>query len=670
MRGFRNLFFLVMFFAFCGVKAKAQTNSSDYNSVNTNGRPAGPNNKTTGADSGLQKRNSLGDSITISFRNFDSIRPNRLDSNLLNLSKRVPSPYDYLTLGNLGSAARPILFTPRMTPGFDAGFHAYDVYMYTLQDTKFYQTTKPYTELGYIIGPLSEQTINLLHTQNLKPTVNVSFEYRFIAAPGTFKNQSNTHHNIRIASAFVSKNRHYSGNIVLINNKISAGENGGIIDDNLLNSSVYTDRFNIPTRLGGDAAANSNFFSSSNGITGAHYGQTFFYLRHQYDFGQKDSIITDSNVVRFFYPRFRIQHNMTISSSSYSFTDPNSNDSISKYYNYNAFTSSVVFKDEWKDFSNEFALIAFPEKENQNQYFKAGAAYQQLTGTLDNTNLQIYNLYLLGEYRNRTRNKKWDVNANGKLYLSGYNAGDYTAQIQLQANLGKRFGTVELGFQNTNQSPSFVYDTRSSFPLLGSSINNKENITHIYGNITEPKYNLVLKADYYAIANYTFWNGFYTAAQASGLVNVLRIGAEKKFKLSKHWNLYSELYLQQSTGNVINLPTIFTHQTIAYEGNFFINLFLSTGLDMRYFSPFKADNYSPLTGQFFLQDNVRLSNRPDVAAFVNFRIKSFNAFIRVENLNTFSLSPNLGFYHNNFAAPNYPTPGQFLRYGIKWRFVN
>ena len=314
--------------------------------------------------------------------------------------------------------------------------------------------------------------------------------------------------------------------------------------------------------------------------------------------------------------------------------------------------------------------LLFPEKENQNQFLKTGVAYQQLTGTLNNTNLQIYNLYLLGEYRNRTRNRKWDINANGKLYLSGYNAGDYTALIQLQTDLGRRFGTIQLGFQNTNQSPSFVYDARSAFPILGASPSNKENITHFYGNLWEPKLKLHIKADYYAIANYTYWNGFYTAAQASGLVNVLKVGAEKTFKLAKHWNLYSELYVQQATGNVINLPSVFTHQSIAYERNLFTNLFFTTGLDIRYFSPFKADNYSPLTGQFFLQDDVQISNRPDVAAFLHLRIKSFNAFIRVENLNTFATTPGLGFYHNNFAAPNYPTPGQFIRFGIKWRFVN
>lgn len=670
MFGFRTIIFLALSFVFFA--AQAQTTMEMNNSVNNGGRPISPNNRTTGADSGLQKRNSLGDSITISYRYFDSSRIIRLDSNLLHLQSAVSVPYNYLYLGNIGSAARPILFTPRMTPGFDAGFHAYDAYLYTVKDTKFYQTTTPYTELGYIIGPMTEQTIHLLHTQNLKPTWNVSFEYRLIASPGTFKNMANIHHNIRIATGFQTKNRHYSGNFIYINNKIAAGENGGVINDALLNNPLYSDRSVIPTKLGGDPVFNSNFFSSGTISTGAHYNQSLIFFRQQYDLGQKDSIVTDSNVVRFFYPRFRVQHNMSINSSTYSFAvnDNYSTDSIIKYYNYNAFSRKPVFKDAWKEFTNEFALIVFPEKENQNQFLKAGTAYEQLTGTLDNTNLQIYNLYLLGEYRNRTRNKKWDINANGKLYLSGYNAGDYTAQVQLQTYLGQRFGTVQLGFQNTNHAPSFVYDSRSSFPLLGSSLTNKENITHIYGSIIEQKLQLLLKADYYAIANYTYWNGYYTAVQAGGLVNVLRIGAEKKFRLSKHWNLYSELYFQQSTSNTINLPAVFTHHTLAYEGNFFTNLYLATGLELRYFSNFKADDYSPLTGQFFRQGDASISNRPDVAAFFHFRIKSFNMFLRAENLNTFSVKPQVGFLSNNFAAPTYPTPGFLLRYGIKWRFVN
>ena len=61
------------------------------------------------------------------------------------------------------------------------------------------------------------------------------------------------------------------------------------------------DRFNIPTKLGGDPAFGSNFFSTDVG-TGNRYSEFTVLLRQQYDFGKKDSIVTDSTVIPLFYP--------------------------------------------------------------------------------------------------------------------------------------------------------------------------------------------------------------------------------------------------------------------------------------------------------------------------------------------------------------------------------
>ena len=636
--------------------------------VNPTGTPRGPNSKTTGGDT-LSHRTGLEDSITISFRYFDSSRIRYFDSGVLNLERRFPEPYTHLYLGNLGSASHPILFTPRMNTGFDAGFHAYDLYQWKVEDTRFFQTTRPFTELNYIISSPAEQTINILHTQNIKPTWNAAFEYRFLSSPGTFKNTQNTGHSIRLSSAFVTKARRYSGFFVWVNNKHTAAQSGGILSDTMLKASAYDiDRFSIPTRIGGDPVFSTSPFGTSLS-TFLQTKSTTLFFRHQYDFGQKDSVATDSGFVKVFYPRFRVQHNLSIASYANMFQDT-SVYGLQTYFNYTSLTSTVLFQDKWSDIKNEFDLILFPEKENQNQFLKVGAAYQMLRGTMDNTSLRLHNAYLTGEYRNRTKNKKWDVNASGQLYLTGYNAGDYTAWVRLQAFVGQRFGDIQLEFQNTNHTPGFVYDTRSSFPLLPSNGSfNKENISHFSATVHENKFHIDLSGHYFIIANYTYFDSFYHASQAP-LASVLRISAEKKFKLSKRWTLYSELHFQQSTGNVINLPSLFTRNRLAFEGNFYKNLFLATGLDVRYFTSFKADNFSPLTGQFFLQDGTTISNRPDVAAFLHFRIKSFNAFIRAENLNTFRLKPSAGFLANNMAAPLYPMQGQVLRLGIKWGFVN
>jgi hypothetical protein len=42
---------------------------------------------------------------------------------------------------------------------------------FTVDDTKFYNTTKPYTELGYLLGSKAEQTISFSHTEYPDPTL-------------------------------------------------------------------------------------------------------------------------------------------------------------------------------------------------------------------------------------------------------------------------------------------------------------------------------------------------------------------------------------------------------------------------------------------------------------------------------------------------------------------
>ncbi|MEJ0102094.1 MAG: putative porin [Bacteroidota bacterium] len=92
-----------------------------------------------------------------------------------------------------------------------------------------------------------------------------------------------------------------------------------------------------------------------------------------------------------------------------------------------------------------------------------------------------------GEYRNRTRDRKWDIEANGKLFLGGFNAGDYEAHISLQRLIGKKLGYLQLGFENVNRSPSFLYNTSSSFYLDTVKSFNKENTTHFFASYYNPR---------------------------------------------------------------------------------------------------------------------------------------------------------------------------------------
>jgi hypothetical protein len=132
------------------------------------------------------------------------------------------------------------------------------------------------------------------------------------------------------------------------------------------------------------------------------------------------------------------------------------------------------------------------------------------------------------------------------------------------------------------------------------------------------------------------------------------------------------VYLQQKTGAVaVNMPTFYTRNRIGYEGTLgFPHLNVAIGTEVRYHTPYKADNYSPVLGQFFYQDSATISNLPQIDAYLHLKIRSFTSYLRFENLNALDLSNGLHFTNNNLAAPGYPFPGLIIRFGIYWSFVN
>ncbi|MFY7898531.1 MAG: putative porin, partial [Chitinophagaceae bacterium] len=613
------------------------------------------------------------DSITIFYKYYDSTRFRTIDSSISNFANRFPVPYTFDHLGNVGTAARSLLFNPIMQAGWDAGFHQFDIYKYTIENTKFYQTTRPYTELGYLLGGRSEQLIDLMHTQNRKSNLNFGLEYRFINSPGLFRLQNTTHNNFRFTLHYQSNNKRYENFFIFLSNKHASSENGGLQNKSDLDSLALNNPYELDTRLGIATAFRSNPFATTIN-TGNTYRENTILYRHQYDLGQRDSIVTDSVTYQIFYPRFRLQHTLQISGNEYEFLDVVPDSTLYKrYFNFDKTADTTRFKEKWSRVSNEFSLISFPDKNNQSQYVKLGAVLQnlQFRSLQSSVSTRNYNISILGEYRNRTRNNIWDIVANGTLYVNGFNAGDYKAYISLQRQLSKQIGSLQIGFENVNRTPSFIFDVATTFPIKQHASFKKENTAHFFATYHNPKKLFTLKGDYFLVNNYAYSDSFFSVKQEATLFNVLRISAEKQFKISKHINWYMQVHLQQATGMApINMPFLLTQNRLAFEGNFFTNLFLSTGLEVRYASNYKPAGYSPFTGQFFYQDRFVLRNRPDVNVFFHFRIKSFKSFIRFENINTLDLSKGFSFTKYNFKGEQYANTGLWFRLGVWWNFVN
>ncbi|WP_164714161.1 putative porin [Chitinophaga rhizosphaerae] len=617
------------------------------------------------------------DTLTLRYRFLDEPTDFTIDSSIADFSLNyLGFPATYMTLGNNGNAARNLVFTPRLVPGFDAGFHSYDVYGFNHQNAKFYNTNRPFSELWYLIGAKQEQMINLQHTQNRGEKFNFSFQYRKINSPGFFQNQATNHDTYNVTANYNSQDKRYHLYFSYYLNKINGGENGGLLDNADLKAPEYTDPRLIPVRLGGNNPRLGGLLNTNIAVK-SYNQEASILLRQQYDWGHGDTVhVNDTTQYYKFDPVFRVEHTLTYTENTYRFQDGQPDSLYYRtFYNINIPLNNpdtVRTRHRWRIFSNDVSLMQFPMRGNQAHFIRVGAAFEMIKGQFDTSmtarsfnEVSFTNLRLHGEYRNKTRNQKWDIQAKGDLYPVGENAGDYAVSGRLSSHLNETLGRISLMATNVNREPSYVYryfGTRNKQIWTNSSLN-KENITQIQVRADNKKLTYSLTANYFLYTNYTYFKSFTESAQSSGVFNLLQLVAYKRFDVGG-FTFDGDAAFQQIAGTApVQLPTVWARLRVAYTAKLFKNLNLYTGLEGKYNTPYYADDYSPMLSQFVYQDVLQINNKPEVAAFVHFRIKSLSAYVRGENLNSLV-------WDNNFVSPLYPSNNFGIRVGLRWWFVN
>ena len=659
-------FLLVVFFTMLlHVKMHAQGYGPSMN-----GRQSSASNQTPDS---LQRRDKNADSITIYYKYYNNNQIQKLDTSINDFFVHYPVPYTAFNLGNLGTASRSYLFNANKEAGYDAGFHSFDTYLYTLEETPIYQTTRPYTEFAYLLGGKGEQLVEVKHTQNKKQQLNFSFEYRFNNAPGNVKNQNANVNNMRITANYQSKRKRYASQLIMLFNKTASSENGGLVNANLLDSLALNDPYELDTRLGVSGASFRNPFNTKIS-TGTSYKQNTLVWKNTYDFGQKDSLVKDTVTTHFFYPRLRLQNEIKLLTNEYSFGDvnPSPNNYLQYFGAVIPNNDTIKFTDNWKVFTNEFSIISYPDKMNSNQFLQLGSGYMQMNASYPGaTGWSNYDIYGFAVYKNKTKNQLWDLLASGKLFLNGFHAGDFDAQASLSRTLSSKGTYLKLSFQNVNRTPSMNLLGYTQFPVKGFGTITKENATIFNGVFANKKAGWEAAVSYQMIQNYNYFSNGFEPVVYGSLMSYLRGQVEHKIKISKHWNWYDQVTVQLLDPNApVHVPLLLTRQRLAFEGNFYKNLELSTGLEFIYHTNYKVDAYMPFTSQFYYQNSYTTQNRPTANAFLHFMIKRFKGYIRLENLNT--LLPSSKTFGNtyNFTTQHYPSTGMWFRVGIWWNFIN
>lgn len=591
-------------------------------------------------------------------------------TNIQNYSPLLQPLHPTINNGNMGLAARPLLYEPSKRIGFDVGFHSLDYYALTPDDIIYYQARTPFTNLYFVSAGQKEQLFRAIHTQNIKKNWNVGVNFNRGDSKGFYARQRGDNLNVAVFSWYQSPSKRYNMWASAIFNTMRAYENG---------STVATGLFDPNYSKIAREAEPVNLSDSRN-----LYRKNTVFLKQTYYVGRID---TSANV-----------NNAVLPTNKVSYTFEYNNDSFDFYKNGTDVNhvlppgiASTIFTNDSthvKHIKNEFIYSFFLRPKNssviknelkvdagiRHDYYK----HEYLGIKQDGTNYErsrfaYQNITILGAAGYRFSNNI-DFNLDVQQILQGENAGDYLYEAKSKILLGKTIGRIELGAYVQNQSPAaiFNYYHGNHYQWTNSDFKNTK-IANLSFNYINDKYGFTAGAKYFLTSNYVYFAADHTNGttailpkQATADISLIRLDVSKKSRFGKFVMENYIAYQKTDKNAVLRTPELYTYNSIYFDNTFFKVLKANVGFDVRYNSEYANYLYSPATAQFYIDERnpTNLASKPVIDVFFKANLKRANIFVKYDFVNQGLFQP--GYYTVN----RYPMQDALLKFGVSWNFYD
>jgi hypothetical protein len=591
-------------------------------------------------------------------------------TNIQNYSPLLQPLHPTINNGNMGLAARPLLYEPSKRIGFDAGFHSLDYYALTPEDIIYYQARTPFTSLYFVSAGQKEQLFRAIHTQNIKKNWNVGVNFNRGDSKGFYARQRGDNLNVAVFSWYQSPSKRYNMWASAIFNTMRAYENG---------STVATGLFDPDYSKIAREAEPVNLSDSRN-----LYRKNTVFLKQTYYVGRID---TSANVNNAVLPTNKVSYTFEYNNDSFDFykngTDVNhvlppgiastifTNDSTHVQHIKNEFIYSFFLRPKNSSvIKNELKVDAgirhdyykheyFGIKQDATNYERSRFAYQNIT--------------ILGAAGYRFSNNI-DFNLDVQQILQGENAGDYLYEAKSKILLGKTIGRIELGAYVQNQSPAaiFNYYHGNHYQWTNSDFKNTK-IANLSFNYINDKYGFTAGAKYFLTSNYVYFAADHSNGttailpkQATADISLIRLDVSKKTRFGKFVMENYIAYQKTDKNAVLRTPELYTYNSIYFDNIFFKVLKANVGFDVRYNSEYANYLYSPATAQFYIDERnpTNLASKPVIDVFFKANLKRANIFVKYDFVNQGLFQP--GYYTVN----RYPMQDALLKFGVSWNFYD
>jgi dGTP triphosphohydrolase len=245
----------------------------------------------------------------------------------------------------------------------------------------------------------------------------------------------------------------------------------------------------------------------------------------------------------------------------------------------------------------------------------------------------------------------------------------------IEANAKYRFNDAiafEFNYQKLTSLPNLNYTLYQSNYINYNWYNNfKTEKTNQFSFSANTKW-VNLSAEYKVLNDHLYFDNttndiaslLIKPVQYDKTINYLSVKASKEIKF---WKLaLDNAILYQAVDqadNIVNVPQITTRNTLYFSDYVFKRaMLIQTGFTFQYFTKYYGNDYNPLIGEFYVQNEKKIGDFPMVDFFINARVRQTRLFLKAEHFNS-AMTGN-----NFYSAPNYPYRDFMIRFGLVWNF--
>ncbi len=545
--------------------------------------------------------------------------------------------FPFMRVGNVGHAQySPMLsYLTRPTDLTRSVSYPFFSYYDQRENINYYRNKPPFTVLSYHSGAKKEEGIDVIHARNFGRNLNFSVHLDRNGSEGFYNNLETRGSFFNTNINYATANHRYMLLTHYYVNRKTVDENGGFEDFNSIEN---------PETVGSTRLDNANNDAQEEA----------FFISQNFGFGN-----TADEGAELIRPVFRLGHDLQLVRGYRKYEDLGNFGGLNTSFYDNIYYDSTRTLDtnRYEKISNQANIYFYPGSERFKFYYRNDLIKYSQNQTLDT----IYTDHIAGtELAFYLFRKEYKTNLSADYVFDGFRQGD----LDIKVDFRKR--KVDTS-KNPSVITSFYYDlTNPQYKQLHYNSNNfiwsnSFNKTQRWGFRAGASWKgYSLNGDFGFLSNYIYYNNEALPEQFGERFSYLNISASK-FLHWKNIHLDNKIVYQTTESTVLPVSNWMFYESLYYENLLFKKVLLyRIGIDLYYFTGYKAMAYNPAIAQFHLQDRQTIGNYPFIDLFITFQLKRAFFFLKIEHFNKGMAGDN--FYN----IPDYPVPPRAFKWGIKW----